>query len=641
MGKAGRSREFHGSDAEQALARFLVDITKKAGFDTVAKLAERFPRGGSRSTWADYLNGKKLIPQRLLGEVLQEFRNQQADHWNSQLITRANRLWKDAANGTAPSDDASTELLSLHRRLSQTQDALVKAQAVTVDSERVIHLLLQFSSRQETRIAALTREVSHLRDIERARSAHHLDQARFRLSRIQAELDRARSDRYTAEQAQTVLLKEHREVLREIEALQRNVPVQDGSGNEAWTPAPLPVPAHGNPLSEEETDRDIDERLDLVHNRSEQREELLSQVLRQADMTSGTAQKGPRTVPGTLISKGTQESDASPLPGPTSPDAAAGLSRTTHDNTTTSENSASPRRRKSRRTAGLVAAALLTPLLLWGAYSAGPDSSSPNDSRSTNAPSSPNASSRLNDPSVTIGIAQERADRSDGQLGSGYERRVGAMAAKALGREPLFVQMTAESREALLQRRVVDFVMLAITPSRMRGFDVVGPYVRAPSALLTLTGSEPLTKKSDLDGKVVCSTESPFSQALVKTSGPELERKASVGDCVNALLDEGSDVATVLSDALTLYEYARVDSRLTVTGQSVIPGYENHGFVMRKGQRQECVLIKKSIMDYIDDMQWAEDISVLPQVFREDDWKKYRPTGEQINELSCRETPGR
>ncbi|MEU5773375.1 transporter substrate-binding domain-containing protein [Streptomyces venezuelae] len=629
MGKAGRSREFQGSDAEQALARFLVDITKKAGLDTVAKLAERFPNGGSRSTWADYLNGKKLIPQRLLGEVLQEFRNQQADHWSNQLIIRANRLWKDAANGSAPSDDASTELLSLHRRLNQTQDALVKAQAVTVDSERVIRLLLQFSSQQETRIAALTREVSHLRDIERARSAHHLDQARFRLSRIQTELDRARSDRYTAEQAQTVLLRERQEVLREIEALQRNVPVQDGTGDEALTPALFPVPAHGNALSEEETDRDVDERLDLVHNRSEQREELLSQVLRQADMTSGPAQKGPRTVPGTLISKGPQESDASPLPGATPPDAAAGLSRTTHDNSTTGEDSASPQRRKSRRTAGLVAAALLTPLLVWGAYSARPDSRRPDD------PNSPD------DPSVTIGIAQERADRSAGQLGSGYERRVGAMAAKALGRQPGFVQMTAESREAALQRRSVEFVMLAITPSRMREFDVVGPYVRAPSALLTLAGSEPLTKKSDLDVKVVCSPDSSFSEALVKTSGAELERRASVGDCVNALLDKGSDVAAVLSDALTLYEYARVNSRVTVTGQSVIPGYENHGFAMLKGQRQKCVLIKKSIMDYIDDMQWAEDISVLPQVFREDDWKKYRPTDEQINELSCRETPGR
>ncbi|MDQ0780039.1 ABC-type amino acid transport substrate-binding protein [Streptomyces aurantiacus] len=623
MGKAGRSREFHGSDAEQALARFLVDITKKAGLDTVAKLAERFPRGGSRSTWADYLNGKKLIPQRLLGQVLQEFRNQQPDHWNSQLITRANRLWKDAANGNAPSDDASTELLSLHRRLHETQDALVKAQAVTVDSERVIRLLLQFSSWQETRIASLTREVSHLRDIERARSAHYLDQARFRLSRIQTELDRARSDRYTAEQAQTVLLRERREVLREIEALQRNAPVQDGSGDKAWTPAPLPVPAHGNALSEEEADREMDERLDLVHNRSEEREELLSQVLRQADMTPGTAQKGPRTVPGTLIGEGTQQSEASPLPGPASPDAADGLSRTTHDNTTTSENSASPQRRKSRRTAGLVAAALLTPLLVWGAYSAAPDSSSPND------------------PRVTIGIAQERAGRSDGQLGSGYEGRVGAMAAKALGRKPRFVPMTAESRVHRLQVGEVEFVMLAITPSRMREFEVVGPYVRAPSALLTLTGSEPLTKKSDLDGKIVCSTDSSFSEALVEASDAELERRASVGDCVNALLDKGSDVAAVLSDALTLYEYARVNSRLTVTGQSVVPGYENHGFAMPKGQRQECVLIKKSIMDYIDDMQWAEDISVLPQVFREDDWKKYRPTDEQINELSCRETPGR
>ncbi|MFI2214769.1 hypothetical protein [Streptomyces sp. NPDC020141] len=318
MGKAGRNRRFHGSDAEVALARFRTEITASAGLDTVAKLAQRFRHGGSRSTWADYLNGKKLIPQTLLGEVLQELRRQRPERWNGRLTTQANRLWKEAANGIAPSEDSGAEVLSLHRKLHQTQDALVKAQTVTAGSERVIQLLLQFSGQQETRIAALTCEIGHLRDRERAAATHRLDQARFRLSRIQTELDRARNDRYTAEQAQTVLLRERREVIREIEALQRSTVVPDQPEDGAWARASLPAPARGPELSVEELDRQMDERLDVIRTRGEEREALLSEVLWQADMDTGTAEEGSRTVPGALVGEDFPDADLGPPPPPAS-----------------------------------------------------------------------------------------------------------------------------------------------------------------------------------------------------------------------------------------------------------------------------------------------------------------------------------
>ncbi|MEE1943076.1 hypothetical protein V1L54_27340 [Streptomyces sp. TRM 70361] len=59
----GRKREFKGTAAQQAMARFLVDVAESIGLDTTAKVAERFPRAASRSTWAEYLNGAKLIPR--------------------------------------------------------------------------------------------------------------------------------------------------------------------------------------------------------------------------------------------------------------------------------------------------------------------------------------------------------------------------------------------------------------------------------------------------------------------------------------------------------------------------------------------------------------------------------------------------
>ncbi|MFB6506689.1 transporter substrate-binding domain-containing protein [Streptomyces sp. NPDC002466] len=635
MGKAGRSREFHGSDAEKALARFLVDVTERAGLGTVARLAERFPRGGSRSTWADYLNGKKVIPQKLLGEVLQELQKRQPDHWNSQLITKANRLWKDAADGITPSGDAGTELLSLHRKLHQTQDALVKVQTVATDSERVIHLLLQFSGQQETRIATLTHEVGQLRDKERAMAAHHLDQARFRLSRIQTELERARSNRYTAEQAQTVLLRERREVLREIEALQRNTPVPDQSDGGTWAPASLPAPVAGSELSDEEIDREMDERLNLVHNRGEEREELLAEVLRQADMATGTAEEGPRTVSGTLVGEGSRYPDTTPPPPlvPASPKGADGLSRTTPDNTATSEDAASPLRRKSRRVAGLLAAALLAPFLVWGTYDFfhGSDDSQEGPGDTSKAFG---GQTRL-----VIGAVDYSWDKESREATiTGYNSRVSTMAAKALGKELIHIQTTVENRISKIKAGEVTLVILPIDRSFASEVDFVGPYVNSPTALLTRKGSRPLRKPSELADKKVCAPRySSLSSALRAFPGVDVT-EGTVSGCVDAVREGNADAA--LSDALTLYGLVGKYKGLTVTGQSLVPGDTHFGFAMVKGHRKECDRLKEVVKKYIESSQWFEDINVLPQVFRTDNWKKYRPTGKQFEDSSCRDELG-
>ncbi|MFH8692711.1 transporter substrate-binding domain-containing protein [Streptomyces anulatus] len=630
MGRAGRKRKFHGTDAEIALAIFLTEISKSAGLSTVAKLAERLPKGGSSSTWADYLNGNKLIPKPQLNELLQELRRQRPDSWNSQLITKANRLWKDAESGATPSDGSSTQVISLHRRLYESREALSKAQAVTADSESDIRLLLQLSGQQETRIAALTREIAYLQDRERASAAHQLDQARFRLSRIQTELERARSDRYTAEQAQTVLLTEQREVLREIEALQQATSVPDWLDDRTLAPAPLPTFVAGPELSDEEIDREMDERLNLIRVGGEEREALLSEVLRQADMDTGTAVTGPPDLTGTVISEDFQPPDPAPprSGSPASPRTTSGLSTTTPDNTNTSKNAVTSQRRKSRRTAGLVAASVLAPLLVWGTYSAFSDSGGASS-----------GASEFGANTVRIGILEK--PKSDTNTYSGYDARVSSMAAKALGREPLYQPVTTENRAFMLQSHSVDLMMLPITEDRMSELDFAGPYVGTPSALLVRADSKPLSKKSDLDGKTVCTVRgSTFADALEETSGVDLEQRASLKECASSLLDAASNVKAVLSDALTLYGLAREYQAVTVTGQSLVPGYENYGIAMRKGQRKECDRLKRKIKEYIDAIQWTKDINELPQVFREDNWTNYLPDDKQIEKFSCRDEPG-
>ncbi|MEE1943078.1 ricin-type beta-trefoil lectin domain protein [Streptomyces sp. TRM 70361] len=331
----GRERKYKGTDAQNALARYLVELTGRLGLDTVDKVAKRF--SGSRSMWAEYLNGGKLIPKPVLGEVLHELRRTRSDSWSDRVLVEANKLWKAAAEGTAPPQDSlGTELVSLHRRLDETTQALVKAQTVAARSERVILMLLQFSGWQERKVARLTREVEHLHDKERAESAQRLEQAQLRLARVQVELERARSDRFTAEQAQAVLLRERQEALEDISRLQQTA--ADPAPIDA-EPTLLPRYAPEPSMSDEEIDRGMDEQLDLISTDRAHRGVLLSEVVEQAGLEPRAQDDNSRTIPGTVVAKHTpapDTPDAAPLSAPLR--TTTELSRTTPDNPATSNN---------------------------------------------------------------------------------------------------------------------------------------------------------------------------------------------------------------------------------------------------------------------------------------------------------------
>ncbi|AKH83531.1 hypothetical protein AA958_16435 [Streptomyces sp. CNQ-509] len=374
----GRERQFKGTDAEIALARFLCDITESLGLDTVKKAAGHFPHIGSRSTWAEYLNGAKRIPQPVLRDVLQELRRMRPDKWSGRLLVEANALWKAAAEGTPPpQDSSSSELVSLYRRLTETTEALYKAQSVAMNSESVIRLLLQFAGWQERRVADLAHEVEQLRERERAQAARSLDRARFRLSRVQAELERARSDRYTAEQAQTTLMREQQEIYRDFEQLQQAASDPD------IEPTLLPERAPEPQMSDEEIDRRMDEQLDLIGTDREQRGVMLSEVLEQSGLDPETEEDGPRILRGTVVTEHTPAQGPAPLPARS--EAVQELSRTMSDgpptgNETFAHGPSAPsgqwRTRRKLAFGGLaialVGAAVLVAYAVQGGDAAGP-----------------------------------------------------------------------------------------------------------------------------------------------------------------------------------------------------------------------------------------------------------------------------
>lgn len=291
----GRKREFKGKAAQQAMARFLVDVTESV-----------------RSMWAEYLNGSKLIPKHLLGQVLMEVRRRRKDHWRGGLVAEANALWKSANEGTtAPRDSASTELVSVYRKLAENAVALRKAQEVEMRSDRVISLMNQRASEQEMQIAGLEREMQLLQEKERERVVHHLEQARFRLTRIEDELERARSDRYTVEQARRALLRERQEICREFERLRQ---VADDLTLVETEPTSLPELLTPG-ASDEEVDRTVDEELNRISTDREQRGIMLSEILDKVGLEPETKEDGPRILSGTVVSEQAATPGPAHLPG--------------------------------------------------------------------------------------------------------------------------------------------------------------------------------------------------------------------------------------------------------------------------------------------------------------------------------------
>ncbi|MFD4764718.1 hypothetical protein ACFWOJ_39815, partial [Streptomyces sp. NPDC058439] len=298
-----------------------------------------------RSRWAEYLNGSSLIPRHLLGEVVKELGRTQPG-WDGKVLVEANDLWKKAKAGAplAP-DSGSAELVSVYRKLTATSEALRTAEQIKAEADLSISKLLKLGGRQETKIAELTDEVERLQEKERTEAAHRLEQARFRLSRVKDELQLARSDRYTAEQAQAVLLREQEEALQEVKRLQQAVTGLAQTEVEVEVePTLLPERLPEPDISDEESDRETDERLDLISTNRELRGAMLSEVLQQAHMTPETTEEGrPQTIRGTVITQHTQTPEPADRPAsPTLAEPVYPLSRTTLDNPATSNDTSIP-----------------------------------------------------------------------------------------------------------------------------------------------------------------------------------------------------------------------------------------------------------------------------------------------------------
>ncbi|MFS0697820.1 hypothetical protein [Streptomyces nitrosporeus] len=325
MGGPGRPRKLKGGPRANELAEFLIDLGALRGWRT-ASFAARFP--GSSTLWAEYLNGSKIVPAQVLGQVVSELCGTDSRLLKQKLI-RAQQLHKDAsaeaarpisAAGQEP-QVAARELINTQQHLVETQDRLTRATEIAERARTTITTLLMMYGRVETSVRELTHQRDRSHALMREETEARLDKARLRLERTEAELERARQHRYTAEQAQRALFIEAEEARRELEELRRRAADLGHDGENTDSPERNRLPARWDPVgpAADEDFADFDDALERITTESEDRERDL------IDLTEHTGTpmpeqpvRGPQIITGTVIS--------TPGPAPEFPD--VGLSTT-------------------------------------------------------------------------------------------------------------------------------------------------------------------------------------------------------------------------------------------------------------------------------------------------------------------------
>ncbi|MGC5342433.1 hypothetical protein [Streptomyces sp. DT171] len=291
---------------------FLSDLGDREGLKT-ASFAARFP--GSSTLWAEYLNGSKVIPAHVLGQVVQELCGTDRRLLGPTLV-RARTLQKEAAaeasrppTAAAEPQVAARELINVQQRLVESHERLNKATEFAEGARATITTLLGMYARAENSVRELTTQRDRNHALKRSETEARLNQARLRLERTEAELERARQHRYTAEQAQKALIIEAEEARRELEELRRSAAdLSHGTGSvDGPEPPPLPARREVTGPDADEDFADFDDALERITSESEDRERDLIDL---AEHTGTPAPEqptsGPQIITGTVV----------PTPGP-------------------------------------------------------------------------------------------------------------------------------------------------------------------------------------------------------------------------------------------------------------------------------------------------------------------------------------
>ncbi|MDH6109633.1 glutamate transport system substrate-binding protein [Kitasatospora sp. MAP12-15] len=154
---------------------------------------------------------------------------------------------------------------------------------------------------------------------------------------------------------------------------------------------------------------------------------------------------------------------------------------------------------------------------------------------------------------------------------TGFDAGLAQMLAKYITGKPSehLVQVTADTREALLQNGTVDavFATYTITPARAQKVAFAGPYYSSGDAILVGASNTTITKVTDLAGKSVCTESSSTAANDIKQYAPTAHviLFQTNAECEQAV-EQGRADAYVLDQALLLGDQYR-DKSVKVVGQ--------------------------------------------------------------------------
>ncbi|MEV0926909.1 hypothetical protein AB0I99_17585 [Streptomyces spongiicola] len=313
-----RRRTLKGRPEANKLAKFLCERVIEPQGLTVREIAEVVPDGPGSSTWAMYLNGAKVIPKRLLGQLL----NTVVPDRNERLGLTPDvwELWQAAdAERRRPEDTGeSSELVQIYRRLTEAQAREARAREIAASASQKIQELGQAHAHLESVISLRGQELESSQQRERDEIAYQLTQAQARLARTESELERAGRRRYTAEQAQRALAREVHEAREQIARLQEKAIRLEQKPE----PSAVAVRAPRFQLD------GLDEYLDTISDSGAREDDELADLVDEAqlDIDVESSIPSPRTVPGVLVPQSAtpraaepSEEDSSPAPEQATP----------------------------------------------------------------------------------------------------------------------------------------------------------------------------------------------------------------------------------------------------------------------------------------------------------------------------------
>ncbi|MER7948599.1 bifunctional serine/threonine-protein kinase/glutamate ABC transporter substrate-binding protein [Streptomyces sp. NPDC096079] len=303
-----------------------------------------------------------------------------------------------------------------------------------------------------------------------------------------------------------------------------------------------------------------------------------------------------------------------------------------------------PGKRRSAVYAGAAAAVVLSGVLGWrllpggdggtdDGRAAGPRSAQPSSpvtptstSGSTGSTGSTTKPPSGGSPGITIGIKFDQPGmgwkKPDGTY-AGLDVDVATYIARALGHEPADItwkEAFGSTRESLLTRGDVDLVVAtyAINEKRKKQVDFAGPYLVAHQDVLLMADS-PVTERSDLNGRKVCTATGTTSALTIRTLiAPQalVRTYDTYTQCMTAL--KTGQVDAVTADDALLAGYATGDgsgARFKLAGFRLTE--ERYGIGLRKGSALRTE-VQEALARMVGDGSWNRAVEKNLPLLRPD-----------------------